>query len=298
MRPPSPRTGPATPGPVVNILVVDDVPAKLLAMEALLSDLRENVVCVRSGADALRQLLEREFAVILLDVNMPDMDGFETAELIRRHPHVFGEESADTAGQVLHRWEEIKAEEKRAAESNGQPAETGLLGNVPRHQPAMLEAREISKKAARAGFEWRNADELVDKVGEEIEEFREARAVEDADRTEGREEGEGERHAGKVGGDAGKGQKRAADALRQAAEDDGRGHGKADQAAEKRRSDADLDGDPVGCEDRGREQAPDVLKCEAAICRLKGADHDLHRRQYQEQRHEGGEGHDAQPVKR
>jgi len=54
----------------VNILVVDDVPAKLIAMEALLSELQANVVCVQSGADALRQLLQREFAVILLDVNM------------------------------------------------------------------------------------------------------------------------------------------------------------------------------------------------------------------------------------
>src|SRR6266704_3244989 len=70
----------------VNILVVDDVPSKLMSMEVLLSDLGENVVCVQSGADALRQLLEREFAVILLDVNMPDMDGFETAALIRQRP--------------------------------------------------------------------------------------------------------------------------------------------------------------------------------------------------------------------
>src|SRR5881396_1047188 len=68
----------------VNILVVDDRPSKLIAMEALLADLGENVVCVSSGADALRQLLERDFAVILLDVNMPDMDGFETAALIRQ----------------------------------------------------------------------------------------------------------------------------------------------------------------------------------------------------------------------
>jgi len=87
MRPSPVKIGPGHIAPV-NILVVDDVPAKLLAMEALLSDLHENVVCVHSGADALRQLLEREFAVILLDVNMPDMDGFETAELIRQHPRL------------------------------------------------------------------------------------------------------------------------------------------------------------------------------------------------------------------
>jgi signal transduction histidine kinase/DNA-binding response OmpR family regulator len=80
-----------TPGPRagrVNILVVDDVPAKLIAMDALLAELDENVVCVGSGADALRQLLERDFALILLDVNMPDMDGFETAALIRRRPRL------------------------------------------------------------------------------------------------------------------------------------------------------------------------------------------------------------------
>jgi len=76
-----------TPAPV-GILVVDDVPSKLIAMEALLSELHEHVVCVQSGADALRQLLKREFAVILLDVNMPDMDGFETADLIRQHPRL------------------------------------------------------------------------------------------------------------------------------------------------------------------------------------------------------------------
>ncbi|MGH7316974.1 MAG: response regulator, partial [Candidatus Rokuibacteriota bacterium] len=79
---------PSPPVSRVNILVVDDVPAKLIAMEALLSELEENVVCVGSGADALRQLLEREFAVILLDVNMPDMDGFETAALIRQRPRL------------------------------------------------------------------------------------------------------------------------------------------------------------------------------------------------------------------
>jgi signal transduction histidine kinase/DNA-binding response OmpR family regulator len=76
----------APPREPVNILVVDDRPAKLIAMEALLADLGENVICVRSGADALRQLPERDFAVILLDVNMPDMDGFETAALIRQRP--------------------------------------------------------------------------------------------------------------------------------------------------------------------------------------------------------------------
>jgi signal transduction histidine kinase len=67
----------------VSILLVDDSPSKLLAMSAALSELNENVVTALSGREALRQMLHQEFAVILLDVNMPDIDGFETASLIR-----------------------------------------------------------------------------------------------------------------------------------------------------------------------------------------------------------------------
>lgn len=68
----------------VNILLVDDRPDKLLALEAVLEDLGQNVVRAYSGREALRHVLNREFAVILLDVNMPGMDGFETAGLIRQ----------------------------------------------------------------------------------------------------------------------------------------------------------------------------------------------------------------------
>src|SRR5438445_7125630 len=68
----------------VNILVVDDLPDKLLVFKTVLEELDENVVTVQSGREALRRLLEQDFAVILLDVNMPDMDGFETATLIRQ----------------------------------------------------------------------------------------------------------------------------------------------------------------------------------------------------------------------
>jgi signal transduction histidine kinase/DNA-binding response OmpR family regulator len=71
-----------------NILVVDDRRSKLVAMNAVLAELGENVICVESGADALRQLLAHDFAVILLDVNMPDMDGFEAAALIRQRPRL------------------------------------------------------------------------------------------------------------------------------------------------------------------------------------------------------------------
>ena len=70
----------------VNILVVDDDASKRFALRTILAPLDENVIEASSGADALRQLLRHEFAVVLLDVRMPIMDGFETAQLIRQRP--------------------------------------------------------------------------------------------------------------------------------------------------------------------------------------------------------------------
>ena len=71
-----------------NILLVDDQPGKLLSYQSILDDLGENLVLARSGREALQQLLRLDFALILLDVVMPEMDGFETATLIRQHPRL------------------------------------------------------------------------------------------------------------------------------------------------------------------------------------------------------------------
>jgi two-component sensor histidine kinase len=70
----------------VGILLVDDQPNQLASHEAILRDLGERLVTARSGREALQKLMDEDFAVILLDVNMPDMDGFETASLIHQHP--------------------------------------------------------------------------------------------------------------------------------------------------------------------------------------------------------------------
>jgi signal transduction histidine kinase len=70
----------------VNILLVDDQPARLLTYETILGELGQNLVCARSGLEALEKLMKDEFAVVLLDVSMPDMDGFEAASLIHEHP--------------------------------------------------------------------------------------------------------------------------------------------------------------------------------------------------------------------
>src|ERR1700751_1244088 len=70
----------------VNILMVDDQPAKLLSYEVILGELGENLIKVTSEKEALEQILKNEIAVVLLDVSMPDIDGFELARLIREHP--------------------------------------------------------------------------------------------------------------------------------------------------------------------------------------------------------------------
>src|SRR5579862_1532312 len=70
----------------LNILMVDDQPAKLLSYEAMLSELGENLIKASTAREALAVLLQEEVAVILMDVSMPEIDGFELAALVRQHP--------------------------------------------------------------------------------------------------------------------------------------------------------------------------------------------------------------------
>src|SRR5262249_8805743 len=83
-QPASVSADPMQPIGPVNILLVDDRPEQLLALQAVLDEVNENLVSASSGTEALRYLLHHECAAILLDVNMPGMDGFETAALIRQ----------------------------------------------------------------------------------------------------------------------------------------------------------------------------------------------------------------------
>jgi MazG family protein len=93
------------------------------------------------------------------------------AKLVRRHPHVFGEESARSADDVKQIWGRVKDAEKK-----DKPArETGLLGGIPRALPALVEAQQIASKAAGVGFDWENAEQVLDKLNEELAEFAEAR---------------------------------------------------------------------------------------------------------------------------
>src|ERR1700761_560906 len=70
----------------VNVLLVDDQPAKLLSYEVILRELDENLIQASSGREALEQLLKNDIAVVLIDVVMPELDGFQLASMIREHP--------------------------------------------------------------------------------------------------------------------------------------------------------------------------------------------------------------------
>jgi MazG family protein len=92
-------------------------------------------------------------------------------KLVRRHPHVFGEESAETSRDVKRIWGEVKAEEKKR---KGRQAD-GLLAGVPRALPALIEAQQITSRAAGVGFDWENPGQVLEKLHEELAEFDEAR---------------------------------------------------------------------------------------------------------------------------
>jgi len=92
-------------------------------------------------------------------------------KLIRRHPHVFADGDAKTSDDVKRRWDEIKADEKK---TRGEPVR-GLLESVPRTLPALVEAQQIASKAAGVGFDWENAEQVLDKLDEELRELAGAR---------------------------------------------------------------------------------------------------------------------------
>jgi MazG family protein len=96
-----------------------------------------------------------------------------TEKLIRRHPHVFGEEAARNAGGAKAKWDAVKADE-RAAKAARKAAEPSLLDDVPHVLPALTRAEKLSKRAASVQFDWPDWRQTLDKVREELDETAEA----------------------------------------------------------------------------------------------------------------------------
>lgn len=121
----------------------------------------------------------------------PDVVEAITRKLIRRHPHVFGEARDLAPEQVKALWDEIKREEKserrQSREKLGLPPEAheaGFLGGIPAALPALTRAQKLTAKAAKVGFDWPDAAQVIDKIHEELEEVKEASSSGERDRIE------------------------------------------------------------------------------------------------------------------
>lgn len=107
------------------------------------------------------------------DFTIDDVAEGVTQKLVLRHPHVFGDAKMARAQDVLDNWDKLKADERKAS---GKPEKTkeSILDEVPVHFPALLEGLKLTKKAAKVGFDWENAEQIFEKLDEEIAELKEA----------------------------------------------------------------------------------------------------------------------------
>lgn len=106
------------------------------------------------------------------DFSIEDVTNAIHEKMVRRHPHVFGDTLANDTAAVLRNWEVMKAEERRAGGKSER--EESLLDGVSSKAPALMEAHQLSTKAARVGFDWEKLEDIFAKLEEEIGELREA----------------------------------------------------------------------------------------------------------------------------
>jgi len=137
-------------------------------------------LCEELGDLLLQVVYHAQMAEEAGEFSFGDVVHAVTRKMIRRHPHVFAVSDAATPDAVKVQWDAIKAEEKRErAERRRQRGITedfrdGFLGGVQRSQPALTEALKLQQKAAQVGFDWSEAEPILDKIEEEIGELREA----------------------------------------------------------------------------------------------------------------------------
>lgn len=123
-------------------------------------------LCEELGDLLLQVLLHSQIGKEMGTFDIADcMEGL-SRKLIRRHPHVFGEDKIHHAAEVERRWEEIKAAERSDRETGSGPR--GWLDEVPSARPAMEVALRLGKRAARVGFDWDGPESVIDKIKEEL----------------------------------------------------------------------------------------------------------------------------------
>lgn len=148
----------------------------------------------RNDTDALRhELGDLLFHIVFYsqmarergEFTIDDVISYVYTKLVRRHPHVFGDVNASTSDEVLRNWEAIKRAEK-AERSPDQPP--SLLAGVSTKIPALLEAFQLTERASRVGFDWASAQQVMEKVEEEIRELKEMLAERPQDKEKVKEE--------------------------------------------------------------------------------------------------------------
>ena len=131
-------------------------------------DLREELGDLLLQVVYHSRLAEEEGTFVLADV----VDGI-TRKMIRRHPHVFGDDAARSAGAAKGFWETVKAEEKAArVAAGGSGAISGVLANVPVGMPGLTRAVKLQSKAAKVGFDWPDIGPVFEKIEEEVAELK------------------------------------------------------------------------------------------------------------------------------
>lgn len=128
-------------------------------------------LCSELGDLMMQIIFHAQLAQERGDFDINDSIESINQKLIRRHPHVFGEAEVACSEEVLHQWERIKAGEK------GFEHRTSVLDGVPNTLPALARAMEISKRAAKSGFEWPDLSAVVDKLDEEVHELKQELAA-------------------------------------------------------------------------------------------------------------------------
>ena len=137
----------------------------------------QKAIAEELGDLLLQVVLQAQIATESAYFTLEDIAEGITEKLIRRHPHVFGDLEVSSAEEVNQNWQQIKAAEKQQSTTEAELLSTKLR-HYAGHLPALIAAMKISKKAAGAGFEWKNSDGVWEKFAEELDEFKEALATE------------------------------------------------------------------------------------------------------------------------
>jgi tetrapyrrole methylase family protein/MazG family protein len=152
----------------------------------LLEETYETFDAIQDAVDGNTDNLREELGDLLLQIIFHSVIGAErgdftvedvikevTQKLILRHPHVFGEKQLETADDVLQNWDQLKADQRKASGKEEKVRES-ILDDISLNFPALLEGQKLTRKAAKAGFDWENTAQVREKIDEEFAELEKA----------------------------------------------------------------------------------------------------------------------------